>query len=165
MTISSNFSIKRGTNHDSETFAIIHAIVLPSGWSAAEFHELLSSEGVSGFFSVTKDGLACGILLVRSVLDECEIITLGVLPEMQRHGVATAMLKHAIESVKPSGVHIMHLEVREDNTHAITFYERLGFLPTGRRKDYYATNEGRKDAILMSRTIVGFTDSHAESSF
>ena len=164
-TYSPAITIKPCTVRDCETMAMIHAIVLPSGWSADEFQNLLRGQGVTGYLALTKEGHACGILLIRSVADECEILTLGVLYEMQRNGIASGLLTQACEVERQRGIHLVHLEVQEDNSDALAFYAKMGFLPTGRRKDYYTTRDGYKDAILMSRTIIGPFNSHTESSF
>ena len=48
------------------------------------------------------------------------------------------------------------LEVRPSNQRAITLYEHLGFLPIGRRKNYYpAANNTREDAIVMRLMLEG----------
>lgn len=139
---------------DAETMAMVHALTLPKGWSADEFVALLSSHGVSGFLALNSEGFACGLLLIRTVLDECEILTLGVLYEMQRQGIARTMVQYALHLQHEHAVRLVHLEVQEDNHEAIAFYEAMDFLPVGRRTGYYETREGRKDAILMSRTII-----------
>lgn len=148
------FTIRECQARDAEVMASVHAMVMPAGWSAQEFHDLMVSAGVQGTIASVPHNAACGILLTRTVLDECEILTLGVLVEMQRHGVATALLEHAFARERQRGVRMLHLEVREDNAEALGLYAKLGFLPTGRRTGYYETREGRKDAIVMSRTII-----------
>ncbi len=142
------------STRDAETMAMVHALVLPKGWGADEFIELLTSNGVCGYLALNTEGFACGLLLVRRAVDECEILTLGVLYEMQRQGIARSMVHYALHREQEHGVRLVHLEVQEDNTDALAFYETLGFLPVGRRTGYYETREGRKDAILMSRTII-----------
>ncbi len=146
--------IKSCALSDAETMALIHAIVLPAGWGADEFYTLLKSTGVSGYLAVNASTEAYGMLILRSIADECEILALGILKEMRRQGLAREMITHALKIEKQRGVRHVHLEVQEDNASAIAFYESLGFLPSGRRKNYYATPEGRKDAILMHRTVI-----------
>jgi ribosomal-protein-alanine N-acetyltransferase len=44
------------------------------------------------------------------------------------------------------------LEVRVSNFSAINLYTKIGFAQVGQRRDYYATEYGREDALLMSRS-------------
>jgi len=44
--------------------------------------------------------------------------------------------------------------VRVSNFSAIRLYKKLGFKDVGNRKDYYATEFGREDAILMSLSVI-----------
>jgi ribosomal-protein-alanine N-acetyltransferase len=48
----------------------------------------------------------------------------------------------------------MLLEVRPSNPGAQAMYRRRGFQPIGRRPDYYRTEAGREDAIVMRRPLV-----------
>ena len=50
----------------------------------------------------------------------------------------------------------MFLEVRVSNTAAISLYEKLHFVETGRRENYYNiadSNTRREDAVLMARDL------------
>jgi ribosomal-protein-alanine N-acetyltransferase len=47
------------------------------------------------------------------------------------------------------------LEVGESNAAAQALYARAGFLPVGRRKDYYETERGRESAIVMRKAPIG----------
>jgi ribosomal protein S18 acetylase RimI-like enzyme len=49
------------------------------------------------------------------------------------------------------GARKMFLEVRVSNAPARALYRRLGFVETGRRKNYYA--EEQEDALTMARRI------------
>lgn len=89
--------------------------------------------------------------LVRPILDECELITLGVHPDLQGQGIGRLLLSH-VHTHLPEAVRVMHLEVRESNAPAIRLYERLGYVAVGCRKAYYSPVEQggqREDARLM----------------
>jgi ribosomal-protein-alanine N-acetyltransferase len=53
--------------------------------------------------------------------------------------------RHAMRSVV--------LEVRASNLAAIGLYRSMGFADIGLRRDYYRTENGREDAILMGREL------------
>ena len=46
---------------------------------------------------------------------------------------------------------LLTLEVRASNAPAIALYEKYGFVPVGRRKNYY--DAPREDAVLMTLTF------------
>jgi ribosomal-protein-alanine N-acetyltransferase len=97
------------------------------------------------------DGAISGFLVVRIVGDQAEVLNLAVAVNYRRLGEGTAMLAAALEEFALRGVRSVYLEVRESNTEAIEFYEKLGFTRTGRRKGYYRAPD--EAAITMGRKL------------
>lgn len=54
-----------------------------------------------------------------------------------------------IDHCRESGASFLTLEVRQSNAPAIALYESMGFLPEGRRKNFY--RQPTEDAILMTK--------------
>ena len=77
-----------------------------------------------------------GFLVLRLVLDEAEIFTLGVT--RKREGIATDLLKEGIELLRRRDIAIVHLEVAAPNVAARALYEKAGFTQSGLRRRYYA---------------------------
>jgi ribosomal-protein-alanine N-acetyltransferase len=76
------------------------------------------------------------------------IVSVGVLPETRRLGIATVMMLRAIKAMKAYyGAAEVYLEVRVSNTPAISLYEKLGYKVVGRIPKYYSDGE---DAYLMA---------------
>ncbi|MDD4074729.1 MAG: GNAT family N-acetyltransferase [Eubacteriales bacterium] len=71
-----------------------------------------------------------------------EIISVYLLPDAMRKGYGTALLKAAIDELKKRGYRDVFLWVLEENLRARSFYEKLGFSPTG---DYLDDTIGGKD--------------------
>ena len=46
------------------------------------------------------------------------------------------------------------LEVEENNISAVRLYEGAGYAHTGRRKNYYQNEAGRRDALLYHRSLL-----------
>jgi ribosomal-protein-alanine acetyltransferase len=107
-----------------------------AAWSASVIRELLASAGVSGLIA-ERSGRASGFILGREVLDEGEILNLGVARANRRHGEGTALSQEMMKSFAARGVQRVFLEVRESNLAAIGFYKKLGFAQVGRRDGYY----------------------------
>lgn len=83
--------------------------------------------------------------------DCAEIIDLRVRGDERRAGVATRLLQASLDAL--DGVDKVILEVRAGNTAARALYERMGFQTVGSRAEYYATSQGREDALLMSMLL------------
>jgi len=88
-----------------------------------------------------------GFLAVSHVMDQMEVTNIAVLPDYQGKGVATSLLSKILNF---SGT--IFLEVRESNKVAQGLYDKLGFEPYHRRKNYY--HNPSEDAILMRKENV-----------
>ncbi|MBX3482797.1 MAG: GNAT family N-acetyltransferase [Phenylobacterium sp.] len=128
--------------------ASAHAQAFDTPWDEMDFEDLLDGEGVFGFLVRGED--PAGVLICRAIAGEAEILTVGVAPWARRQGVAQALMAAAIGAARGAGAADMFLEVDVDNAPAVTLYERLGFVRTGLRRDYYDRGAaGRADALVM----------------
>jgi len=101
------------------------------------------------------DGGAVGFTLVRTVMDEAELLLLAVAPAARRRGVGGALLRAAIAEAEMAGVTRLHLEVRANND-AVQLYRRHGFTQQGVRPNYYRGRGGEHyDAHTYARSIGG----------
>jgi len=92
-----------------------------------------------------------GVLSVA--IGESHLLTLCVTPEFQRGGHGRRILEFLLEKAEQEEAEVCFLEVRNSNDAAIALYRSMGFLPIGERKNYYPSEHGREDAIIMSRPI------------
>jgi len=123
-----------------------------ANWSKDSYLKLGEETGSLALVSET-DGAISGFLVVRIVADQAEVLNLAVAANYRRKGEGTAMLAAALEEFGLRGVRSVYLEVRESNTGAIEFYEKLGFTKTGRRKGYYRAPD--EAAVTMERKLTG----------
>jgi ribosomal-protein-alanine N-acetyltransferase len=98
-------------------------------------------------------GAVCGFLVIRTVAQEAEILNLSVHPAERRAGNATALLLEALAECRELRIKKVFLEVRESNVPAIYFYEKHGFVRSGRRPAYYQSPT--EAAVLMMRELTG----------
>ena len=126
--------------------AAIHAKCFACGhaWSEQSFSELLSQPGTR-LYNTNQ-----GFLLTRSAADETEILTIAVLPEARRRGMAKGLMRQALGEI--SGHCFLEVDVR--NKPAIRMYKQMGFVTVATRKAYYATSDSRSDALVMSLSII-----------
>lgn len=92
-----------------------------------------------------------GHICVEYVLDEGNILDLAVRPDFRGMGIASALLKNAIEELRAMGCRFLYLEVRTSNEAARRLYQGFGFRVTGARKKYYVAPT--EDALLMMLDI------------
>ena len=71
-------------------------------------------------------------------------------PSWRRNGVGERLLQEVIRAAE-AGKSTIYLEVAIDNTAAIALYKKAGFEQTGMRKGYYARENGKVDAVLLTR--------------
>jgi [ribosomal protein S18]-alanine N-acetyltransferase len=122
-------------------FAMLHAQAFPhEPWDEAAFATMLAQPGMHPFLDERG-----GFLLLRIILDEAEIITIGVAAP--RQGIASALMARGIEAARAVGVTKIHLEVAADNAPARALYAKQGFVQAGRRRAYYANGA---DALTLT---------------
>ncbi len=136
------------TPADLEAVADLTRRADPFGWTLRNFSDAHASGNTLTVLTV--DGVTSGIAAVMHVLDESELLEIAVQPAMQGRGYGKALLAQAIALARRNGAVRMFLEVRESNARARKMYTSFGFEETGRRKNYYPTENGREDAILMT---------------
>lgn len=124
--------IRVATADDSARLAEIHAASFSQAWDAAAFASLLSGQGVAALIE------SDGFVLIRTVADEAEVLSIAVLPAARRRGVAKALLSAATAAAREAGAQRLFLEVSAHNTAALALYRRAGFAEIGRRRAYYA---------------------------
>ncbi|MEB3825628.1 MAG: ribosomal protein S18-alanine N-acetyltransferase [Desulfurococcales archaeon] len=87
-----------------------------------------------------------GILLWRTV-KVGHIVSVAVLPEYRRRGIASALISKSIKLMRDNyNVKKVYLEVRTSNSPAINLYKKLGFRIKDVIPRYYRDGE---DAYLM----------------
>ena len=85
------------------------------------------------------------------ILDEGHITNVGVHPDFQRQGIGQGLMEHLTICAVARGVTCMTLEVRVSNYGAQALYTKLGFVPSGIRKQYY--QDDKEDALIMWREL------------
>jgi [ribosomal protein S18]-alanine N-acetyltransferase len=117
-------------------------------WTSSQCMSLLAIPG-SKLIMARKDNICIGFALTRYVLDEEELLMIGVSPAFQRDKVGSQILGIIINDAKAANRSKLFLEVREGNN-AQYFYRSSGFLDSGCRKNYYKGSDGQLfDAITM----------------
>ncbi len=159
------YSIRAMTAADVDRVLQIEQASYDIPWTQQIFKDCLKV----GYYCLVMEGEAelLGYVIFSSAAGESHILNLCIDPSQRRQGFAEAMLSQAIATVMVTGAKVMFLEVRVSNSGAIALYEKLGFIETGRRENYYnarprasekskARNGGpanREDALLLAKEL------------
>ncbi|MEO8859351.1 MAG: N-acetyltransferase [Burkholderiaceae bacterium] len=94
--------------------------------------------------------LGSAVLFYRKRSSVARLYSLSTQPEARGQGVGAALLEAAIMATRQHGNRALRLEVRIDNTAAISLYERTGFRRIGGYAAYY--HDGA-DALRYELTV------------
>ncbi len=123
-----------------------------SPWSMGQFKEEFKGVPNSRFFMVATDeqdqivGYAAVLVVAPGV--EADVLTVAVLPEYARKGIATHFMNELEKWSLEKKASAMMLEVGVTNTSAIALYEKLGYQTIATRKGYYGAG---LDAFVMRK--------------
>jgi ribosomal-protein-alanine N-acetyltransferase len=145
--VASETGLSRAVPTDCRLMAAIHATVFPArdAWSETVFCQQLGFPGVFGLLHPSG-----GLILARVAADDAEILTLAVVPEARRCGVAMALLHESATTAAAMGASAIFLEVSVGNSAARALYTRAGFAPVGRRPGYYSD---QSDALVLQLDV------------
>jgi ribosomal-protein-alanine N-acetyltransferase len=134
----------------AKSCAALHAdcFISPRPWNEDEFTNLLN-DPLTVYCSDAK-----GFALGRVVVDEAELLTIGVAPDSRGEGRGAHLLNEFLDQCQTRGAETCFLEVAANNATAVSLYQRIGFQEVGRRPKYYAQPKGPAvDAILLSKRL------------
>ena len=128
--------------------AALEKVCFPAdAWSEELFQAALEHPRTVLLAAEGEDSAVLGYAVLSAVLDEGNLDNIAVAPSCRRHGVADALLS-TLTDYGRARLSVLHLEVRASNLPAVALYEKHGFVPVGRRKNYYESP--REDALLMT---------------
>lgn len=81
------------------------------------------------------------------------IAMLAVSAPYRGHGVATALVKRAIDTMTARGADEVVLETEETNVPAMRLYERLGFLRSKKLHRYYLNGNSAYRLVLLLKSV------------
>ena len=117
-------------------------------WTQRSFSEVLQMPGAGARIAALGTE-PVGFALARVVVDEAELLLIGIHPAHRRAGHGRVLLDHVAEALRAAGAARLFLEVAENNQAATTFYRKAGFEPVGRRAKYYEN----ADALVLAKAL------------
>ena len=126
-----------------------------SPWSMGQFKEEFKGVPNTRYFLVASNsedqivGYAAVLVVAPGV--EADVLTVGVLPEYLRQGIATHFMAELEKWSLSKQAPAMMLEVCTENTAAIKLYEKLGYQKISTREGYYGPG---LDAYVMRKELI-----------
>lgn len=158
---SSGFIIRNARESDLLQVMHINRTCLPENYSYGFFLRLLSDYPAT-FLVGEIEGRVVGYVMCRiertmsrieklRVRKAGHIISVAILPEHRRRGLALSMMIRVLEALKNTyNCSETYLEVRVSNEEAAKLYEKLGYLIVSRERSYYIDGEA---AYIMARSL------------
>lgn len=142
-----------GRGH-AKALAEIHKGCFAKSWSHLEFESFFERPGVFAAIAYHKEKTPVGFVLCWLIEDQCDLLSMGVLPDYRRDGVGIMLLDYALANAASLDAKYMMLEVNIHNEAAQTLYEAQGFEKFSVRKGYYTNADGSlADAVCMRKGL------------
>ena len=135
---------------DADT-RLIEPLYATSEGPSLSFLSGLLSQATCCAWMLRRDEEPVAAIWYQCVAGRAELLDLRVSASCRRQGLGRQLLWASLVALE--GVTQVDLEVRDSNTAARALYHSLSFAETGRRTDYYAHDQGREDAVLMTLAL------------
>ena len=138
---------------DIDAVLAIEQAVQAYPWTRGNFSDALNSGYLCRVDEMAGD--IRGYAIFMPVVDEVEVLSIGVALAQQRKGLGRAMLAEMFNMARAKNMRRVFLEVRSSNAAALALYRRAGFSEIGVRRGYYQNANGSEDAIVMACDLSG----------
>ena len=122
----------------------------PDTWTEWMYRDELAQPGTRHYLVAVDGDELLGYAGLIAYPDEAHIATIGVTGARQHEGIG-ALLLDTLLAEADSRSPVVLLEVRADDEATQAFYRRRGFVPIGRRPNYYPLSGA--DAVVMRREV------------
>jgi ribosomal-protein-alanine N-acetyltransferase len=120
-------------------------------WSRGIFRDCLKSGYDCRVLCIGRHVVGHSVL--TSAAGEAHLLNVCIRRDQQGQGLGRLFVRHALKRAAMLGATVLYLEVRPTNRIARRLYESLGFVEVGVRKDYYPSEQGREDALVLARQL------------
>lgn len=139
---------------DAAAIAALHAALFPTAWDRDAIQALIEHPASLALVATRPSRMVVGFIIAQIAADEAEILSIGVAPDQQRHGIGRRLVDGAARSAARSEARRLFLDVADSNVAARALYASCGFAEIGRRKAYYTLPGGvREDALQLARDL------------
>lgn len=141
------------TESEAGILTDIHEKCFPRYWNRQAFTDFFAVKDTFAFL-VEEGNIPIAMTVYRVALDQADVMTIGVLPQWRRKGIAKMLVEKIIADCSELGVKKLFLEVEDGNEAGLNLYEQSGFKHISRRKLYYKQLDGSlTDALVMVKKL------------
>ncbi len=137
---------------DIHEILAIERAAYPYPWTETIFQDCLRVGYCCWVFE--RDGLICAYGVMSVAVGESHILNICVHPDSQGNGLGRDILDYLLNIARKHKADMIFLEVRPSNAIAKQLYFGAGFDEVGIRRNYYPTETGREDAVIMARSLI-----------
>jgi ribosomal-protein-alanine N-acetyltransferase len=154
------FKLRKFTPDDLQSVMKINRFCLPENYMDFFFMDL-HKRFPETFIVAEEDLKIVGYIMCRievglasfglgGLIRKGHVVSIAVLPQGRRKGVAQALMTKAIEGMTHYKAKLCYLEVRVTNEPGVSLYKKLGFEVNRTLKGYYSDCE---DAYMMTKKL------------
>ncbi len=154
------FTLRKFVPDDLQSVMQINRVCLPENYTDFFFVDL-HQRFPEAFIVAEENGKVSGYIMCRievglsnfgfgGLIRKGHVVSIAVLPQSRRKGMASALIKKALEGMEYYKAKQGFLEVRVTNESGITLYKKLGFEITRTINGYYSDGE---DAYVMTKKL------------
>jgi ribosomal-protein-alanine N-acetyltransferase len=148
--MSENWKIRQATAADlPQLLALDQKSDNAAHWSPDSYRAIFSTDSPKRLALIAqKNDVVYAFVIALTATCEWEIENIVTEHEHRRRGLATKLIAEILRRARASSAEKIFLEVRKSNSIARSFYEKMGFTPTGLRPAYYHAPD--EDAVLYN---------------
>lgn len=143
-----NIRLQQMAEQHVAQIAALETVCFSDPWCESSVRSELTNP-LSFWLVALDNDVVVGYIGSQSVLGEADVMNVAVAPDYRRQGIATLLLTSLQKELRDKEVHSLTLEVRVSNEAALALYEALGYVPVGRRPNYY--HKPREDALILRK--------------
>lgn len=147
------FSVRVGSSDDVDALLEVEQLSQGAPWSRRvfekEFDLDFSNTWVVEWSEASAPAPLAAYLVFWLVHDEVHVLNVVVHPKARRRGLARALMDELVRVAEAARSAMISLEVRVGNEPAQALYRNMGFVPIGRRDNYYADNHEDADVMVL----------------
>jgi ribosomal-protein-alanine N-acetyltransferase len=159
-TMQQTFTLRKFVPDDLQSVMQINRVCLPENYTDFFFVDL-HQRFPETFIVAEDDGKVSGYIMCRievglsnygfgGLIRKGHVVSIAVMPLSRRKGMASVLIKKALEGMEYYKAKQCFLEVRVTNESGITLYKKLGFEVTRTINGYYSDGE---DAYVMTKRV------------
>ena len=145
-----NFKFRRAVNEDLLEISRIEEGTFPNPYPHFLMERLIQDFPETFLVASDQSGGIAGYCVSSVEGTSAHLISIAVVKNLRRKGIATELLKNQLVLLEGHGVQELWLEVSTKNREAIDLYLKLGFSKTGVVEHYYSDGS----AALKMRLVI-----------